>query len=156
MECNCNFQYVKKLKTNGDFMIISQCFECGNANYKQIKFDLIGGRNNIDKIKNFDEILEKLYYENKQKKYYEERQKQKEEWFKESEVYYKSDKWKLKRQFVFERDKYKCQACLTNKAEQVHHLTYRHWMNEPLFDLISVCIVCHNKITKLERNEISN
>ena len=36
-------------------------------------------------------------------------------------------------------------------ASDVHHLTYAHWRNEPLFDLISVCRPCHEQITQMDR-----
>ena len=66
--------------------------------------------------------------------------------------YLRSHAWKEKRGKVLRRDGYVCQACLNNEAHQVHHLNYKHWGNEPLFDLISVCKPCHDKITDMDRN----
>jgi hypothetical protein len=37
------------------------------------------------------------------------------------------------------------------RASQVHHLTYKHLRNEPLFELISVCVPCHDAITAMDR-----
>jgi len=71
-------------------------------------------------------------------------------WLSYSE-YLKSDKWQLKRKKVLERDKYICQACLTNKAEQAHHLTYKNVFDEPLFQLTSVCIRCHDKLHEIDK-----
>jgi hypothetical protein len=71
-------------------------------------------------------------------------------WDKYSE-YLRSDSWKNRRLLVLERDNYMCQACLSNIADEVHHLTYKHVFNEPLFDLISVCKPCHDGITKMDR-----
>lgn len=65
--------------------------------------------------------------------------------------YYDSPEWEERRQKVFKRDNYKCQSCLDAPAEQCHHLTYEHFKNEPLFDLISVCKACHDKITLIDR-----
>lgn len=62
--------------------------------------------------------------------------------------YMRSDKWKLKRLQVFKRDNCLCQSCLSSPATQVHHLTYVHFADEPLFDLVSVCTPCHNRLTK--------
>jgi hypothetical protein len=61
-------------------------------------------------------------------------------------VYLTTDKWKAKRERVLKRDDYLCQACLIRKATQVHHKTYEHIYNEPLFDLESVCDICHNAL----------
>lgn len=76
------------------------------------------------------------------------------EWFAEHSKYLASPEWEAKRRRVLERDKSLCQAGLwgcDGTAQQVHHLTYRHWRNEPLFDLISVCRSCHEEITQMDR-----
>lgn len=65
--------------------------------------------------------------------------------------YLRSPEWRAKRDAVLRRDGYMCQACLQNQAVQVHHKTYRHWGNEPLFDLVAVCEICHDEITKMDR-----
>jgi 5-methylcytosine-specific restriction endonuclease McrA len=74
-------------------------------------------------------------------------------WINEHSNYIKSEQWKQKRELVLKRDNYLCQACLTEKATQVHHTSYKHWRNEPLFELVSVCEMCHEKITTLDRLE---
>lgn len=60
--------------------------------------------------------------------------------------YLESDIWKKKVQMVKKRDAYICQACLINPAQAVHHITYEHIYNEPLFDLVSICHKCHSSI----------
>jgi 5-methylcytosine-specific restriction endonuclease McrA len=80
------------------------------------------------------------------------------EWLAQHERYLASSAWQLRRAAVLLRDKYLCQAGLdqcASKATQVHHLTYRHWRNEPLFDLMSVCGRCHDEITRMERGELA-
>lgn len=65
------------------------------------------------------------------------------------EVYYsylQTPAWKEKREAVFKRDNYKCQACHKNKATEVHHKTYTNLFNEPLFDLVSICRQCHEVV----------
>lgn len=64
--------------------------------------------------------------------------------------YLKSPEWKEKRKMVMQRDKYICQSCLVEDAREVHHLTYRHLYNEPLFDLVAVCRDCHQSITDMD------
>lgn len=67
------------------------------------------------------------------------------------EHYLKSTAWKKKRKLVLERDQHICQSCLSKKAREVHHLTYVHLLNEPLFDLVSVCRDCHQSITDMDK-----
>jgi len=66
-------------------------------------------------------------------------------------AYLKTKDWFSKRIKVLKRDNFICQACLENKATQVHHLTYDRVFNEPLFDLVSVCDPCHNSIHNIEQ-----
>lgn len=75
-------------------------------------------------------------------------------WFEEHAEYLATIEWDAKRRSVLERDRSRCQAGLpgcNGEATQAHHLTYKHWRNEPLFDLISVCIPCHDAITEMDR-----
>ena len=65
--------------------------------------------------------------------------------------YLKSTAWQQRRQRVLTRDNHLCQACLERPATEVHHLSYRYWQNEPLFDLTSICRTCHEAITALPR-----
>jgi hypothetical protein len=73
------------------------------------------------------------------------------EWWERYAEYMASPEWAIKRRRVLMRDGHKCQACLDATATQVHHLTYRHLGNEPLYELISVCAPCHERITGMDR-----
>jgi len=69
----------------------------------------------------------------------------------EYKQYLNSKKWKAKRKLVLKRDNYTCQSCLSAKARDVHHISYEHLRNEPLFELVSVCRTCHISITQMDR-----
>jgi len=73
------------------------------------------------------------------------------EWWERYNDYMASPEWAMKRRRVLMRDGHKCQACLERTATQVHHLSYRHLGSEPLYELISVCTPCHERITELDR-----
>lgn len=65
------------------------------------------------------------------------------------EAYIASPEWQSKRSAVLSRDGSRCQAQMfgcTRYATDVHHLSYEHFRNEPLFDLIAVCRMCHNQL----------
>lgn len=58
-------------------------------------------------------------------------------------AYLQSATWQDKRKLVLERDHHKCQFC-GNPGYDVHHKTYKHWGDEPLKDLITLCRSCHD------------
>ncbi len=60
--------------------------------------------------------------------------------------YLQSPAWRFKRQQVLDRDGGICQGCRKREATEVHHLTYKRFGCEMLFDLIAVCDDCHNRI----------
>lgn len=69
--------------------------------------------------------------------------------------YLMSPEWQAKRLAVLERANWRCEAGLqgcAGRAEQVHHRTYRHLGDEPLWELAAICFRCHEKFkgTKLD------
>lgn len=140
--------------------IRNQCTSCG---------DLIGNAistktTDISKLKDssllFDKERHKKQYDFYQKfidgfliKCEEKRQNKDTQWFRWYGEYLRSKEWKNKRQMVLNRDSFICQGCLSKKATQVHHLSYAHVGNEPLFELVSLCENCHNSITEMDKKE---
>lgn len=61
----------------------------------------------------------------------------------EHAAYLQSPEWREKRRLVLDRAKGMCDGCRVNRATQVHHLTYRHWGRELLFELVALCDGCH-------------
>jgi hypothetical protein len=62
------------------------------------------------------------------------------------DLYLEGPVWAAKRAAVLKRANYICEGCLTNKATQIHHLTYDHIFKELLFELVAVCTDCHARI----------
>jgi len=61
----------------------------------------------------------------------------------------------LVRRKVLKRDRYQCQLCNKRGKLQVHHII--PWADSPSlrkseFNLITLCIGCHKKVTKNEHN----
>lgn len=66
--------------------------------------------------------------------------------------YLRSDKWKRKREMVFNYYGKRCYACRTYKGPiQVHHMSYKNFGNERLSDLLPLCLDCHRKVTWLHK-----
>jgi hypothetical protein len=77
------------------------------------------------------------------------------DWWARYSAYLESEPWKARRKQVLHRSGGFCEAGLGGcmvKAVQAHHLTYRHVFNEPLFDLVAVCVPCHEALTEADRN----
>lgn len=78
------------------------------------------------------------------------------EWWRRYNVYLQSDAWKRRRRLALERAQFRCEAmlqCDGARATQVHHTSYKHLGQEPLFELRAVCTSCHDAITKADRGE---
>lgn len=84
----------------------------------------------------------------------ERRRLQQEAFWKLYAEYLASPEWAARRHAVLDRDGDRCQlkhrGC-TRKATQVHHLTYANVGNEPLEDLVSICVHCHEIVTAESR-----
>ena len=133
----------------------NQCLTCGFAITSALKHDSVSDQ---DSVRPFNKLLEAAWWKARQERQHEIGAQQRSE--RERELlalhgdYLKSPEWRAKRAAVLARDGCQCQAMLpgcTKIATQAHHLTYDHWKNEPLFDLVSVCRSCHDEITDDDR-----
>jgi hypothetical protein len=62
--------------------------------------------------------------------------------------YLNSPAWKARRRAVLERSGGTCERCRKYPVDEVHHLTYAHFFDEPLEDLQGVCSGCHDFLHK--------
>ena len=60
--------------------------------------------------------------------------------------HYRSESWRRIRRKRIEMACGLCEGCGENPATQVHHLTYRNFTREFLFELRAVCDFCHDRI----------
>ena len=60
--------------------------------------------------------------------------------------YIRSPKWQKKRLLILKRCGGLCEGCMENNAKEVHHLTYKHFGDELLFELVALCQTCHGRI----------
>lgn len=137
-----------------------QCQTCGAQLRSVPKSDPI--RANLTGVPPyFDEDLQGQYWDERFVKMRErtqqaqaERAKRQSEWWAQYHRYINSPEWRAKADRRLAMDKRQCQARLphcTLSASQVHHLTYDHFGNEPLFELVSVCRSCHEQLTEMDR-----
>jgi hypothetical protein len=143
-----------KVGTNGSRYYRMQCQHCGESVRQVHKAGLSEAE--MEDAAPFDEAKLTRFRENKSARYHElyeiqrrqefgQQEQEKREWWRRYSLYLETPAWKAKSRHVIERD-VTCQACLSRPAVQAHHLTYRHVGNEPLFDLVGVCLECHKKL----------
>ena len=72
--------------------------------------------------------------------------------------YMASPQWREKRFERMELDDFRCRVCGSQGPLTVHHITYNHFGNEDMRDLITLCPECHERIHEIikggEGNEI--
>lgn len=154
-----DWEYRYKKSEIGRITLYSQCSFCGKKNKSAIKHEVVPNlqeKINLGEIKLYNDALYEVSgasfngFDTLRKiKLIKEKIDEKKQWFNEHSEYLKTEKWKSIRLKVLKRDNNLCQCCLESTATEVHHLTYKHWKEEFMFELISVCYNCHhNKIHK--------
>lgn len=127
----------QKKTTNGSIQVKFQCLECGRSVGDSISRSRVEFP---DDLELWDvELLECWYRKGQMAS-----EAETEKWWVGYNAYLRSDEWRQKHLLVLKRDQHLCQSCRLNRATQVHHLTYKHAFNEPLFDLVAVCNECHD------------
>ena len=66
--------------------------------------------------------------------------------------YLASPEWAERRSLVMDRASGMCEGCRKVMATEVHHLSYRNWGNEFLFELVALCSDCHDRIHRLNED----
>lgn len=146
--------------SNGSRQYRYQCIKCGDTIGKgAIKYSDLTDEQRAHSIP-YDQKLQEEYRRSKsrirQAAFEAERTERSIEWWKQYNEYLQSPGWKDKQRRVLDRDNKRCTARLPGCeaiAVQAHHLNYDHVFNEPLFDLTSVCIHCHDEITRMDREK---
>lgn len=78
------------------------------------------------------------------------------QWSERYRAYLRSAQWREKRAAVLERAGGMCEACRVVPAEEVHHTTYDHIFDEPLWELRAVCSACHRAISEADGVDIDS
>lgn len=73
------------------------------------------------------------------------RKAEREEWMRNYSTYLASPQWKALRLKVMKRANGLCEGCGDAPAVQVHHLSYANVGREFLFELVAVCVACHER-----------
>lgn len=146
LECDHEFEKMLFILDNGNKQLRDICVKCWMRSNK------ILSQKGIDLV-SIVERSEKKYNEYREELFNEDKnilsgivddlcKRQHEVYYKRYYDYINSPKWKERRQLILSRDLWVCQIC-SNKATDVHHLSYAHFENEYDFELVSLCGKCH-------------
>lgn len=171
-ELQCNHEPIptRTQKSNGVVCVVLQCQKCGER-LREVSKKLY----NVDALPTFDESLKarateqfnlrvnelkEIRFELKQQEIekftprdvievYTEAIEDRPDFWDQYTPYLKSQRWHAMRNLVLKRDENLCQSCLSRKATQVHHLSYRLFKQlgySAAFELVAICHECHSKI----------
>jgi hypothetical protein len=136
-----------RVTANGKKQFVRQCIRCGQKSSALKHAELTQA--DMDAALPVDDELQRNWWQQRADRYQELRDKavadEKEEWQRWYDAYLQTPKWKAKSRRILQRDPI-CQACLMRPSVQAHHLSYKHVGDEPLFDLVGVCLECHRKL----------
>ncbi len=146
-------QLRRRIVTGGSEQYVFQCLSCGWAASQPIKKEKAFQLNGGEDFTPYDETLHGQWNTLKDQEksridqeYNAKRAKKESEFQKSYTRYLKSHEWKRKREKVIARANGRCEGCLENPAEVVHHLSYEHVGAEFLFELVAVCQACHDRL----------
>jgi len=132
----------------GLMSVWEQCPDCG-LGLKAIKKETFSAAQ-LDALPLYDTDLQDRLYKERWEARQEARVTAQEQrngaWWDTYHAYVASDTWRWTRQRVLTRDEGVCQGCRARQASDVHHLTYDHLGEEFLWELMSVCRECHERL----------
>lgn len=132
-------EMTRRRVAGGSIQIVDQCSFCGAAVSLAYKASTI---KHPERLPEFDEGRIRLFEMSRHAK----RDKERQAWLAEHDIYLRTPEWRSRRQAVLYRARGKCEGCGIADATQVHHLTYEHWKNEFLWELVAICDGCHTRI----------
>lgn len=131
-------QYVKRLKSNGQWLMNKQCFCCGEHDSYAYKLNLV---KDIEMLNWFSNELKLLHHERKQLNKHRliiERDKK----IEEIKNHYYSEYWRNIRKIKFSENNGLCEMCSLDGTD-LHHITYVNFGKEKIEDLQVLCRSCH-------------
>lgn len=132
----------KRTLSNASIQFVFQCLRCGRAVTSAIARSRL---NPSDVVSDWDELLYEAYQRERREALQEQREQERSEWFQRHDNYLQSSEWREKRRKVLRRARGLCEGCGNRQPTQVHHLSYAHWGNELLWELVAVCDDCHDR-----------
>jgi hypothetical protein len=138
----------RRIQGNGVEVVVRQCLRCGHNCGCVAKASV-----RLPNLRWWDQGLHDRWQESVSDYYRRWRAQSRQEredadaaWWRRYEEHLSSPAWHELRRKVFARCAGVCEGCRDRRAVQVHHLTYARLGREMLFDLVAVCLECHDSI----------
>ena len=128
----------RRVIANGSIQFVAQCLTCGRSASNPVSRAALRNTN----LPPWDDELAARYDQSRTS----ERESEKSQWFAEHDRYLGTATWRAKRAAVMARAQGRCEGCGVKAATQVHHLTYEHWQDELLWELVAICAECHERV----------
>lgn len=136
--------------SSGMQMFAYQCLLCGEKSSWIAKSRI----RDINAIQEIDDSIRAERYQRDRDMWESKRAEESRQWWENYNRYLQSQEWLRRRMAVLKRAQGRCEArveCDGDVAEQVHHTSYAHLGNEPMWELRAVCKPCHDRITEIDR-----
>lgn len=163
---NCNHNETehalrKRTVKGGGIQFVKQCLRCGASTTNPVSREKALEMNGGIEPSPFDDQLAKQWRKEREDgtkritgHFDNLSEFQRTEFHKWYSVYLESDEWKAKKAKVLARAKGICEGCMESPAEVVHHQTYKNVGAEFLFELLALCVECHNRYHENDEQEI--
>lgn len=141
----------RRLKTsNGGFQLRKQCLDCGELVGGSYKRDMVPVFNQwplVDEVaRQRSQNVHRDKFDRRQQLIEQFRQEEQQAFWDYYNAHLNSSEWREKCRLKRERANNLCEGCGVNKVNHIHHLTYENLGDELLFELVAVCVECHQKI----------
>lgn len=143
-----NTNYRRRVRSNGALYIATQCADCGGHGRGQARaypFSVLKERD-IQSLKAFDEDAFKAREDAVWTAQRIQHAQGAEERRAKRAAYYETPQWRSIRARVLRRAGGLCEGCGIAEPTQAHHLTYEHFGEEFLFELLALCEPCHIRV----------
>ncbi len=141
-----NTQTMRALKcSNGSLQYKLQCNRCGLATSNPVKQELLAG----EQVEAWRHDISLRLHEEREAA----QQAELADMRTRYAAYLKTPEWARKRAQVMQRANNTCEGCGTSRAHQVHHKTYEHIGEEFLWELVAVCMQCHERLHELDADK---
>lgn len=141
--CGETSELRRRTLVNGSVQFTRQCLTCGRATSNPMPRATVS---NPSAVPRWDDGLQRRYEDSHSAQRKAEQDAARAAWFEEHNAYLQTPDWRRRRQAVMQRAHGFCEGCGKENATQVHHLSYEHWKEEFLWELVAICDDCHERI----------
>jgi hypothetical protein len=139
----------KRYVRGGGVQVREQCLTCGSTLGPALK----QSAQLLEQLNEWDEELQDAYWERDRRarerevaQRVEEASRANADWWAFYGQHIQSEKWKDIRRAVIRRCGNRCEGCMAAPVEHVHHLDYANLGDELLFQLVGLCLSCHQRV----------